>query len=99
MTEFLALAQQLAGVGFPTMLVIILWASYKGWWTWDGTLTKAAAIELNATHDKIVIDIKIDYERRLLKFETQNQRLETMLFRSVGVTEAAVGLVKKSDIV
>lgn len=40
MGELLALAQQLGGVGFPTLMVAILYGSYKGWWVWGSAYTK-----------------------------------------------------------
>lgn len=41
MSEALALAQKLGSIGFPTLLVLILYGSYKGIWVWGYQLRKA----------------------------------------------------------
>lgn len=43
MEEFLALAQKLSGIGFGTLLLLILIGSYKGVWCWGYQLQKAEA--------------------------------------------------------
>lgn len=41
MSEAFDLAQKFSSVGFPTLLVLILFGSYKGIWVWGFQLRKA----------------------------------------------------------
>ncbi len=41
MTDALVLAQKLGSIGFPALLVLILYGSYKGVWVWGRELRKA----------------------------------------------------------
>lgn len=43
MVEFIEFAQQLSGLGFGTLLVLILYGSYKGMWVWGTQLQKIEA--------------------------------------------------------
>lgn len=43
MVEILEFAQKLGGVGLGTLLILILYGSYKGVWVWGSQLRKAEA--------------------------------------------------------
>lgn len=43
MPEIIDLAQKLGSVGFPTLLVLILYGSYKRVWVWGRELVEAKA--------------------------------------------------------
>lgn len=41
MNEIIDIAQKLSGLGFGTLLALILYGSYKGIWVWGRQLTRA----------------------------------------------------------
>ncbi len=81
MSEVLTLAQQLSGVSLATLLIIILFSSYRGWWVWGKQLT----------------ELKADYELRLTKYEASNAKWEQMAMRATGLAEDGVGIARKSN--
>jgi hypothetical protein len=43
MIEFIEFAKSISSIGFPTLLLLILWGSYKSVWCWGKDLVKAEA--------------------------------------------------------
>lgn len=80
MAELLAIASQLGGVGFPTLLVGIIWGSYKGWWKWG----------------KDYVDLETKYEARLLKSEISSNKWEAMALEAAGLVDKGITLARKS---
>ncbi len=81
MSEILDLAKGLSNLGFPTLMVIILYGSYRGWWVWG----------------RVNVDMKDDYVDRLLKMETSRDKWQAMALRATGLAEETVSIVKKSN--
>ncbi len=71
MTEAIELAQKLSSVGFPTLLVIMLFGSYFGVWVWGRFHRETVA----------------QYEARLAKAEASAERWQDMALRGAGLAE------------
>lgn len=80
MSDILALAKELTNIGFPTLMVAILYGSFKGWWIWG----------------KVYEAMRVDYMERLSKAEASRDKWQTMALRATGIAEDTVGIAKKS---
>lgn len=87
MDELISLAQKLGGIGFPTLLVLILIGSNRQVWFWASVV-----LELRARMEAQ----KLDYEARLLSVELARQRWETMALRATGLAETAGQVIAKT---
>lgn len=79
MTEVLAFAQGLSGVGFGTLLVLILYGSFKEYWVWGRQLT----------------ELRADYERRLVKESDDKKEWRSIALSATGLAEHGVVLAKQ----
>ena len=80
MTDLVSLAKELSSVGFPTLMVAILYGSYRGWWVWGRTL----------------LEMRDDYIQRLSKAEQAGDRWQAMALRATGLAEDSVAITKKN---
>jgi len=71
MTELLAFAQQLGGVGFPTLLVAILYGSFRGYWIWGS----------------VHAEMKADLLQRLAKQEQSTEMWQSAALSATGIAE------------
>ncbi len=79
MTEVIALARDLSGVGFGTLLVLILFGSYKGYWVWGRQL----------------IEQKADDERRLAIALSEKAKWESIAMKALGLAENGLVITKQ----
>lgn len=78
MTEFFDLANKLSGVGFGTLLALILYGSFKRVWVWGFELRDAQA----------------EHARQLAEAKAATERWQAMTFAATGLAETSVGIQK-----
>lgn len=76
MAEILTIAQQLSGVSLATLLLVILFSSFRGIWVWGRQL----------------VEMKTEYELRLAKAEKSAETWQAMALRATGLAETSVGI-------
>lgn len=85
MEEFLTLVNRLGGASFATLLLLILWGSWKEIWTWNRDVTKLT--------DR--------YEKLLAKEREEKEWWRTIAMRATGIAElqgaATAALAKKTQ--
>ena len=79
MNEVIALARDLGGVGFPTLLVLIIFGSFKEYWVWGRQL----------------IELRADYERRLSSAVSEKIKWESIAMKALGLAENGVVITKQ----
>jgi hypothetical protein len=81
MVEVLALAQKLSGIGFGTMLAVILIGSYYRKWVWGRELD----------------ELRAGYEKQLGEVKDARNKWESIAIRAAGLAENVVAIVKPRD--
>ena len=88
MTDLLAAYQAIANAGFPAVLALILYASWRGKFVWD------------REHDELrrLMQAQVDDLRKQLDDAiTSKERWELVALRASGMAEAMIDAVKRAD--
>lgn len=78
MKEAIDLIHTLSTVGFPTLITLILYASYKRWWVWGSEYTKMEA----------------DKDAQIAKAEQSANEWKQMTFSATGLAEGGMFIAK-----
>lgn len=81
MDELLAFAEKLGSVGFPTLLVAILYGGYKRIWVWGYQLQQCEA----------ACSVQVQ------KAEAESQYWKHMAFQVTGLAETSIGIQKSTQ--
>lgn len=89
MEELFTLANKLGGLSFATLLVLILYGSWRDIWRWgkDYRALQAEKDEMEADYERRLADIDTAYSARIARMENSIDKWQNVAMIATGVSE------------